>query len=575
MKKEVVKLLKKALKEKGVDLKDEEINGMIEIPPNPEMGDYSFPCFSFSEKLKDEPSQIALELRGEIGEPPATDFEDIQTEGAYINFFVNRKSLARQTVWDILTQKKNFGKTKPAKRKRIMVEFPSPNTNKPLHLGHLKNMALGESISRILEFNGEKVIRADLYNDRGIHICKSMLAYKKWGKEETPDDKKIKPDHFVGYFYTLFNKKKTKKLEKEAQEMLKKWEEGDKRTLLLWKLMNGWAFNGFEKTYKTFGIKHDVDFFESNLYKKGKDIILEGVKKGLFEQAKKGEIKINLEKEGLGEKILLRSDGTSLYIVQEIALAKIKFKKYKLDKSFYVVGNEQEYHFEVLFSVLKKLGFEKEMKHISYGMVNLPEGKMKSREGTTVDADELIEKIRVLAENELKKRETSSTLGQSREKLSKQNLEKRSLIIALAAIKYLLLKIDIKKNVLFNPKESINFEGNTGPYILYSYARAGSIMRKAPKPKKFEVYDLEEKEMELVKKLSQFPEIVFNAYKNLNPSIIANYSYQLAQIFNEFYHICKVIGSEQEAFRLALVQSFRQVLKNSLKLLGIEAVEEM
>jgi len=365
----------------------------------------------------------------------------------------------------------------------------------------------------------------------------------------------------------MFNKKKTKKLEAEAQEMLQKWEAGDKNTLLLWKLMNGWALDGFKETYKKFEIKHDVNYFESKIYKKGKEMILDGVKKGLFTQEKSGEVKIDLSNEKLGEKILLRNDGTSVYIVFDLALAKIKFEDYKLNKSFYVVGNEQDYHFKVLFSLLEKLGFkDKEMKHISYGLVNLPTGRMKSREGTVVDADDLIERVRLLAEKELSKRD----------KLSKTELKKRSLIIALASIKYLLLKVDINKNMLFNPKESVSFDGDTGPYILYSYARASSIMEKASLvQKKTEVNELEEKDIALVKKLSQFPEIVESAYKNLNPSLIANYSYQLAQIFNEFYHNCKVIGSEEEAFRLALVQSFRQVLKNSLSLIGIETLDKM
>lgn len=566
MKKVVVRILKKALKEKGINMKEKEIEDLIEIPPSHELGDYSFPCFFLSGRLKEEPAQVALDLRKKIGTSPPTDFEAIRTQGPYINFFVNRKSLARQTVWDAILKRKDYGQSKAGKGKRTMVEFSSPNTNKPLHLGHLRNLAIGESISRILEFNGEKVIKANLNNDRGIHISKSMLAYQKWGKEKTPDNKKVKPDHFVGKFYTLFNKKKTKKLEEEAQKMLRKWEEGDKRTLLLWRLMSNWALKGFGQTYKTFGIKHDVTFFESKLWKKGRKIIEEGLKKGIFKKSKKGEIKLDLKEEGLDEKILLRSDKTSLYITQDLALAKIKFDKYKLDKSIYVVGNEQEYHFKVLFSVLKKLGFEnKEMIHLSYGIVNLPEGKMKSREGTVVDADDLIEKIRILAEKELKKRE----------KLSKKELEKRSLIIALAAIKYMLLKVDIRRNMLFNPKESVSFEGDTGPYLLYSYARASSIMKKAVGQKKFRVYDLEDKEIALVKKLSRFPDVVLNARKNLNPSVIANYSYQLAQTFNEFYHSCRVIGSKQEAFRLALVQSFRQVLKNSLELLGIKTLEEM
>ena len=566
MKETVIKILKKALKEKGVDIKDNELESMIETPPTSDMGDYAFPCFSLSKQLKDNPSQISIEIRQKIGTPPATDFEDIETNGPYINFFVNRKSLARQVVWDAITQKKDYGKNKTGKNNRTMIEFPSPNTNKPLHLGHLRNMAIGESISKTLEFCDDKVTRANLNNDRGIHICKSMIAYQKWGKEKTPDSSKKKSDHFVGDFYVMFNKKKRKKLEAEAQEMLQKWEEGDKPTLLLWKLMTNWALDGFKETYKKFGIKHDVTYFESKVYKKGKDMILEGVKKGIFTKEKGGEVKINLEKEGLGEKILLRKDGTSVYIVFDLALAKMKFEDYKLNRSFYVVGNEQNYHFNVLFSILKKFGFEKEMKHLSYGMVNLPSGKMKSREGTVVDADNLIEEVRVLAEKELKKRD----------KLPKKELQRRSLIIALAAIKYLLLKVDIKKNMLFNPKESVSFDGDTGPYILYSYARASSIMEKAPpQQKKFEVNELEEKEIELVKKISMFPEAVLNAQKNLNPAIIANYSYQLAQTFNEFYHNSKVIGSEQEAFRLALVQSFRQTLKNSLSLLGIETLDEM
>ncbi|MEK6847958.1 MAG: arginine--tRNA ligase [Nanoarchaeota archaeon] len=569
MKEVVFGLLKKSLKELGVKIPDSQLWNLIELPPSQEMGDYAIPCFFLSSILKLDPHEIALQVREKIGEPNATDFEDIRVEGPYVNFFLNRKSLARQTVWDIITKKKEYGSSSLGKGKRTMVEFPSPNTNKPLHLGHLRNMSIGESLARILEFNSEKVVRANLNNDRGIHICKSMLAYEKWGREKTPEEKKIKPDHFVGNFYILFEKKKNKKLEEEAQELLKMWEAGDKKTLMLWKLMNDWALEGFAETYKKFKIKHDVTFLESRIYKKGKEAVSDGIKKGVFEKAKDGEVKINLEKEGLGEKILLRKDGTALYIVQDIALAKIKFDNYKLDKSLYIVGSEQEYHFRVLFTILEKLGFKnKEMEHISYGMVNLPSGRMKSREGTVVDADYLIAQVSELAEKELKKKEKG--------KISKPELEKRSLAITLAAIKYLLLKIDIKKTMLFNPKESISFEGDTGPYLMYSYARASSILRKSNETLgKFEVEDLEEKELELVKKLSQFPEAVESAYKTLNPAVIANYSYQLAQIFNEFYHSCKVLDSPQETFRLALVESFRQVLKNSLALLGIETIEKM
>jgi arginyl-tRNA synthetase len=569
MKEKVVEIINKALREKGIKLETKKITELIERPSSIDFGDYAFPCFFLSEKLKEEPSETALSLRKIIGNFSETDFEDIKTNNGYVNFFLNKRDLAREVSWETITQKKNYGKLRLGKGKRAMIEFPSPNTNKPLHLGHLRNMAIGDSLSRIMEFEGKKVIKSNLNNDRGIHICKSMLAYQKWGKEETPEDKKIKPDHFVGNFYIMFNEKskRNKKLLEEAQEMLRKWEEGDRKTLLLWKVMNNWTLEGFKKTYEEFGIKHDITFFESNLYKKGKNIILEGLKKKIFTKSKKGEVKIDLKKEKLDEKILLRSDGTSLYIVQDIALAKIKFDKYNLDESYYVVGNEQNYHFKVLFSILEKIGFKnKKLEHISHGMVNLPKGKMKSREGIVVDADDLIKNITSMAEKKIKEREP---------KIKKSELEERSKIIALGAIKYFLLKVDIKKDMLFNPEEALNFEGNSGPYILYTYARATSILKKSKNKDKFEVPELEQKELELVKKIYLFSEIVKKAYETLNPALIANYSYELAQKFNEFYHISKVIGSEHEAFRLTLIEAFRQTLRNSLELLGIKTLERM
>ena len=331
--------------------------------------------------------------------------------------------------------------------------------------------------------------------------------------------------------------------------------------------MNKWCLDGHKKTYEKFGISFDKEYYESKIYTKGKEIILEGVKKGIFRKEKKGGVTVRLAKEKLKKKFLLRPDGTSVYITQDIYLAKLKLDKFKLTKSFYVVGNEQEYHFEVLFKILEKLGFNsKGLKHLSHGMVNLPAGKLKSREGTKVDGDDLIEKVQELVKKELHKRE----------KLSKRELESRSLKIALASIKYFLLRIGIKKNMVFNPEESISFEGETGPYLLYSFARANSIVKKIKsKNNKFKIEQLNQSEIKLVKKLSQFPEVVLNAYNNLNPSLIANYSHQLSQIFNEFYHSSPVIGSEQEAFRLKLVKSFKQVLENSLNLLGIETLEKM
>jgi len=449
-----------------------------------------------------------------------------------------------------------------------MVEFPSPNTNKPLHIGHLRNMTIGEAISRISEFNGEKVIRSNLNNDRGIHICKSMAAYEKFGKKAKPG--KMKSDHFVGKYYVMFGQKskKDKNLELFSHRLLQEWEAGNKKVVKLWERMNKWAYDGFEKTYKDFGINSDINYYESKLYKHGKEIVDKGLKNKVFQKRKDGAVVIGLGKE-LGEKVLLRIDGTSVYIVQDLYLAQLKFKDHKLDKSYYVVGNEQEYHFRVLFNILEKLGFKQNMKHISFGMVTIPGGKIKSREGTKgINADEIMGSVQTLVKKELTKRS----------KLSKSELEKKSSKIALGAIKYFLLKVDMKKNMFFNPKEAISFEGDTGPYVQYSYARASSIIKKEGKEKirpKFKMGELTLQEVDLLKKLSQFKEISNKAYLNLNPSIIANYSYQLSQKFNEFYHASKVIGSEEQAFRLKLVEAFRQVLKNSLSLIGIEVLEEM
>jgi arginyl-tRNA synthetase len=565
MKMVIVNLIADSLKKMSVKITKEKIAGYITIPPSYDMGDYAFPCFFLENILKDEPSEIALKLRENIKKLPK-GLEDIQTKGPYVNFFIDRKILALSLIKAINSEKENFGKSKKTKI-RTMMEFPSPNTNKPLHLGHLRNMAIGESLSRIMEFNGEEVIRANLNNDRGIHICQSMAAYKMFGKNRTPAKKKT--DHFVGDFYVMFNEKskKNEKLEIESHRMLERWEEGDKNTLALWKKMNSWVLKGFKQTYKTFGINHDVEFFESEIYKKGKEIIADGLKKGIFKKNKDGAILIDLNKEKLGEKILLRMDGTSVYITSDLYLAKLKYDKYKLNNSVYVVANEQNYHFDVLFTILKKLGLNYPgIKHLSYGMVNLPEGRMKSREGTVVDGDDLIEKIQGLVKKEL----------QQRYKLPKAQIEERSLKIALAAVKYFLLKVDIRKNMIFNPKESVNFEGDTGSYLLYSYARASSILKKySGKIKKSPLESLEDKEIFLVKKLSEFADTVYKAYIGLNPSLLSGYAYQLSQIFNEFYHACPVIGSEKETFRIELVKAFKQILGNSLYLLGIEPLEKM
>ncbi len=569
MKDVIAKAIKKALKEEEIDMTEKQIMPLIEIPPSHEMGDFAFPCFILASKLKEIPATIAINLRKKMGNPPE-GITDIQTNGPYINFFINRKSHALQVIDRILKEREQYGQPSTRQKVTTMVEFPSPNTNKPLHLGHLRNMAIGESVSRILEFSGEKVIRANLNNDRGIHICKSMAAYHKYGKNKTPKSEDKKSDHFVGDYYVMFNTraKKNEQLDILAHRILQKWEAGDKEVLALWKKMNKWALDGFEETYQKVGIKHDVTFFESEIYTQGKDIILKAVKDKIFQQRKDGAVIADLKKEGLGEKVLLRIDGTSVYITQDLYLAILKFQKYKLNKSIYVVGNEQNHHFKVLDALLKKIGFKQNITHLSYGMVNLPEGKMKSREGTVVDADDLIDKLQKMVKKSLT----------SRAKLSKKELDRRSLIIALSAIKYMLLRVDTKKNMTFNPKESVSFEGDTGPYLLYSYARASSIINKYKKlVKKTYFEEMEKQEIGLMKKLGEFPGVVSKAYTTMNPSLISNYCSQLSQTFNEFYHTCPVKGAEDGKghFRMQLVDSFRTVLKNGLNLIGIETLEEM
>ncbi len=575
MKRVISKILQKAVQSSfSIKLTSQEIESCIEIPPEALMGDFAFPCFFLSQRLKKSPQEIALKIKNEIKKIPK-EISEIKIAGAYLNFFVDKKILALILIKEILASKrspleknKKYGSNNSEKGKKTSVEFPSPNTNKPLHLGHLRNMTIGEGISRITEFSGGKVFRNSLNNDRGVHICKSMFAYEKYGDNKTPESAGKKSDHFVGDYYVLFSEKKIS--DEYVQDMLVKWENGDKKILALWKKMNKWALDGFKETYKKYGIKLDKEYFESEIYAKGKEIVEQGLKKGIFKKKKDGSIFIDLNNEKLGEKIVLRADGTSIYITQDLYLAKLKFDELKINKSIYIVGNEQDYHFNVLIAILKKLkfNFANKIKHLSYGMVFLPEGRMKSREGKVVDADDLIEEVQNLAKRELV----------SRSKLSEIELESRSLKIALASIKYFLLKTDINKDMLFNPEESIRFDGDTGPYIQYSYARANSILKKTKIKKDKENFEIEifhPKEVELIKKLSQFKEVVLKSCETLNPSLIAHYSYQLAQSFNEFYHSCPVVGSKEEEFRLKLVKSFMQVLKNSLNLLGIETLDEM
>jgi arginyl-tRNA synthetase len=540
-----------------------EIERLIETPPQESLGDFAFPCFPLARILRKSPAVIAGEIRNALSNDPG--FEKIEAVSGYCNFFLNKTMLALRTLE--MAAAPGFGN--PGQSRRVVVEFASPNSNKPLHLGHLRNIATGESVSRILSFCGNSVTRTSINNDRGVHICKSMLAYNAFGQGTTPEQSGKKSDHFVGGYYVLFSKKAAEddSWNEKAQEMLRKWEANDGPTVDLWKAMNKWAFDGFAATYRLFGIAFDKEYFESAIYKSGKEIILDGLERGIFKKRDDGAVYADLSDMNMGDKVLLRPDGTSVYIVQDLYLAVLKDKEFPYDLSLYVVGNEQEYHFAVLKALFKKLGYPIAGKivHLSYGMVELPEGRMKSREGTVVDADDLIRDTQELAKAEVRERYA----------LSDEGMEERSLKIALAAIKYQLLRVDIAKNMVFDPKKAIAFEGDTGPYLLYSYARASSILRKAGAMPAPAIGTLDQSEVRLVKKIGRFPEAVQGAYDKLSPSLVAAYGFELAQVFNEFYHACPVIGSDTAGFRLALVDRFRTVLKKCLWLLGIEEIEEM
>lgn len=553
--KDLINILKKQTKLKDI---------ILEIPPSDNLGDYAFPCFSLSKIYKKDPNKIAQELSKKI---KADFLEKTEVKGPYLNFFIKKEKLIELVLKRIQKEKENYGSKK--EKKVILIESPGPNTNKPLHIGHLRNMALGISISNINKKLGNKAVNVDIINDRGIHICKSMLAYQKYGNNQKPNKKS---DHFVGDFYVLFNQKLKNNpfLEQEVKNMLIKWENKDPSTLLLWKKMNKWALDGIHKTYKNFGLKIDKAYYESQCYEKGKEIVLKNLNK-IFKKDNDGSIIIDLEKEELGKKVVLRADGTSIYITQDIYVAKKRYEDFKMHKLIYVVGSEQDYHFKVLFNILKKLRykFSNSLYHLSYGMVYLPSGKMKSREGIIIDADNLIEDIINLTKKEILKRNKN---------LTKKEIEKRSKIIALAAIKFYLLKIDPKKDIYFIPEESISFEGETGPYIQYSYARIQSILKKAKISKKTN-YSLLNHPLEynLVKQLSLFPSIVEKASQDLKPNIIANYVFSLSKTFNEYYHSCNILKEKQDLknIRLILILSIATVIKISLNLLGIEVLNQM
>ena len=480
----------------------------------------------------------------------------------------------------------------------VMIEYSSPNTNKPLHLGHVRNNLLGSALARIVEANGNKVVKTNIVNDRGIHICKSMLAWLKWGNGETPESSGKKGDHLIGDYYVAFDKhyreeikelvalgmdeekaKQEAPLIKEAHEMLVKWEQGDPEVRGLWKKMNEWVYAGFDETYKMMGVSFDKIYYESDTYLEGKEKVMEGLEKGLFYRREDGSVWADLTAEGLDEKLLLRSDGTSVYMTQDIGTAKLRFQDFPIDKMIYVVGNEQNYHFQVLSILLDKLGFKwgKGLVHFSYGMVELPNGKMKSREGTVVDADDLMAEMITDAYEASKERAKQTDMPED-------EAREVARIVGLGALKYFILKVDARKNMLFNPDESIDFNGNTGPFIQYTYARIASILRKA-KDQGITIPDelptsisISTKETELIQKLNQFGSALRQSGTDYNPSGICNYCYELTKEFNQFYHDFTILGEQDETlklFRLSLAKAVAKVVSLGMGLLGIEMPERM
>jgi arginyl-tRNA synthetase len=559
-------------------------------------GHLTLVVFPFLKISKKNPEQTAQEIGAYLqeNEPAVASFNVIK---GFLNLVIDAK------VWINLLQTvdddENFGTTAADDNSPlVMIEYSSPNTNKPLHLGHVRNNLLGYSLSEILKANGNRVVKTNIVNDRGIHICKSMLAWKKYGDGETPASSGMKGDHLVGKYYVIFDKeykgqikelitagqseeeaKKNAPLMLEAQEMLRQWEANDTEVVEMWKMMNGWVYEGFDITYKKMGVDFDKIYYESETYLEGKNKVLEGLSNGALYQKEDSSVWADLTGEGLDHKLLLRGDGTSVYMTQDIGTAKLRYDDYPINKMVYVVGNEQNYHFQVLAILLDKLGFEwgKELVHFSYGMVELPEGKMKSREGTVVDADDLVEEMIVTA------RETSQELGKL-DNCTTEEAEKIAYTVGMGALKYFILKVDPRKNMTFNPKESIDFNGNTGPFIQYTHARICSVLRKAEEQgiqinqTINEGLALSDKEQNLIQLIAEYKNVVKDAGKEYSPALIANYIYDLVKEYNQFYHDHSILREENEAlrlFRLILSKNVAKVIKSGMSLLGINVPERM
>ncbi|MCC7429366.1 arginine--tRNA ligase [bacterium] len=551
----------------------EKLDFSLEIPPEEQNSDFACPFFIFSKQLKTSPNQIASKILENLEKP--IFLEEVLQAGAYLNFKIKTESLAKTVLTQVLTEKENYGSSDFGNKKKVLIEYSSPTTNKPLHLGHVRNNLIGISVIRILKMAGYDVKTICLYNDRGIQICKSMLAYQKFCQNENPKTLGIKPDHYVGDLYVRFSKeeKENPTLTKEVQEMLQKWEADDKETIELWQKMSNWVYEGYNQTYKRMGVTFDYRQYESETYLLGKKISYEALEKGIFFQKEDGSVWIDLTNEGLDEKLVVRGDGTSVYITQDFGNAVERQKNIGFEKMVYVVGNEQDYHFQALFKILKKLGYAwaDECFHLSYGMVELPTGKMKSREGTVVDADLLMDEVKELVKEGMQKTE----------KFSETELDQTAEIISLGAISFFILKVHPNKRILFNPQESIDFQGMTGTYVQYSHTRIVSILRKfgenLPQEADFSLLT-EAEEIALLRTLANFSQTVKEAAIGFNPSKIANYSYTLAKNFSKFYDKHSVLNLENEELkfaRIVLLEAVKITLKNSLNLLGIKAPEKM
>lgn len=560
-------------------------------------GDITLVVFPFLKYSKKKPEDTATEI-GDCLKKNVKEIKSFNVVKGFLNLEIDSSYWLHETL--IAWKDENYGRIKPEEKQELaMVEYSSPNTNKPLHLGHIRNNLLGYSISEILKANNFRVVKTNIVNDRGIHICKSMLAWQKWGNRQTPGMRRQKGDHFVGELYVEFDKhykaeiaelvdkglsqqeaENQAPLIQQARELLRKWEAGDPEVVELWKTMNNWVYEGFDVTYKRLGVDFDKIYYESETYLVGKEEVLRGLKEGIFYQKEDGSVWADLTQEGLDHKLLLRSDGTSVYMTQDIGTAKMRFNDYHIDKMIYVVGNEQNYHFQVLAILLDKLGYDwgKGLHHFSYGMVELPSGKMKSREGTVVDADDLIDGMIQVA------REMAQELGKL-DTLTPDEAEKTYEMIALGALKYFILKVDPKKNMMFNPEESIDFNGNTGPFIQYTHARIQSVLRKAREKKLGVKEDFERfpttissKEKELMKRISQFPDAVKEAGTNFSPAVIANYCFELAKEYNQFYHDHPILAENDtniRDMRLLISATVGKIIKNGMKLLGIEVPDRM